>query len=263
MNTNTSLDPSRRRFLKTASAAVTTLGGIAALEPRVAAQRIAPNGAAHTDVVVYLYDRMTALDAIGPYEVLRCAPGVRVRFAAKRPGLVRTDSRLQMLNAEYGIDEVTSADVLVIPGGDVSGQINDPAVLDWIRRMNETTKWTTSACVGALILGAAGLLKGIQATTHWNFLDALRDFGAEPVSRRFVRAGKIVTAAGVSAGIDMALELVALTHGEDTARMVQLIVEHDPQPPFDSGSRRTASVEQAAAARQRLIEIYAQPKEAL
>ena len=208
------------------------------------------------DVVVYLYDRMTALDAIGPYEVLRCAPGLRIRFAAKKAGLVRTDSGLRMLNAEHSIDEITSADILLVPGGDVSGQITDQAVLQWIRDIHQKTTWTTSVCVGSLILGAAGLLNGVPATTHWNFLEALKTFGAQPVERRFVREGKIVTAAGVSAGIDMALELVALSRGEEIARTVQLVIEYDPQPAFNSGSRAGATAEQVARAQQ-WLEVYA------
>ena len=210
-----------------------------------------------TDVVIFLYDRMTALDAIGPYEVLRCVPGVRVRFVAKHAGLVRPDSGLQMLNAEHGIGDVTSADILLVPGGDASGPIQDQEVLEWIRQIDRTTKWTTSVCVGSLILGAAALPKGMPATSHWNTLQDLRHFGAQPVEQRFVRHGKIMTAAGVSAGIDMALQLVAIEYGEDVAKSVQLLIEYDPHPPLDSGSMAKASPATIERSRQMLTEMYA------
>jgi transcriptional regulator GlxA family with amidase domain len=209
------------------------------------------------DVVIYLYNRMTALDAVGPYEVFRCVPGFQVRFAAQHAGLVQTDSGLEMLNAEYGIADIDTADILVVPGGDASTQINDQDVLQWIRRLHATTKWTTSVCVGSLILGAAGLLKGLQATSYWNTLEALKLFGAEPVSKRFVQQGKIITAAGVSAGIDMALALVALEWGEEVAQRIQLIIEYDPQPPFNTGSPSKATPAMIENARQFLGELYA------
>jgi transcriptional regulator GlxA family with amidase domain len=208
------------------------------------------------NVVIYLYDRMTALDAIGPYEVLRCMPGAQVHFAAKRRGLVRTDSGLEMLNAEYGIDDIEFADILVVPGGDVATQVNEQNVLEWIRRLHTTTRWTTSVCVGSLILGAAGLLKGLQATTHWNAMEALKLFGAEPVSKRFVQQGKIMTAAGVSAGIDMALALIALEYGDEVAQQIQLTIEYDPQPPFHTGSPDKATPTLIENAREFLIEFY-------
>jgi transcriptional regulator GlxA family with amidase domain len=208
------------------------------------------------DVVIYLYNRMTALDAVGPYEVFRCVPGFQVRFAAKHAGLVQTDSGLEMLNAEFGIADIETADILVVPGGDASTQINDEDVLQWIRRLHATTKWTTSVCVGSLILGAAGLLKGLQATSYWNTLEALKLFGAEPVSKRFAQQGKIITAAGVSAGIDMALALVALEQGEEMAQRIQLIIEYDPQPPFNTGSPSKATPAMIENARQFLGELY-------
>lgn len=208
------------------------------------------------DVVIYLYNRMTALDAIGPYEVFRCVPGVQVRFVAKQPGWVRTDSGLEMLRAEYGIADIDGAGILVVPGGDAFAQTNDQDVLQWIRRLHTTTKWTTAVCVGSLILGAAGLLDGLDATTHWNALEALQLFGARPISQRFVQQGKIITAAGVSAGIDMALSLVALEWGQEMAQKIQLILEYDPQPPFDTGSPRKAPPSIIKSAQQFLIELY-------
>jgi transcriptional regulator GlxA family with amidase domain len=248
----------RRDFLKTTSAAMAAAGSVAT-GTRLAAQEL-PEGRPAIDVVIFLYDRMTALDAIGPYEVLRCVPGVRVRFVAKMAGLVTPDSGLQMLNAEYGIADVTSADILLVPGGDASGPTQDQELLDWIRRIHQTTKWTTSVCVGSLILGAAGLLEGLPATSHWNTLQDLRSFGAQPVEQRFVRHGKIMTAAGVSAGIDMALQLVAIEYGEDVARSVQLLIEYDPHPPLDSGSTAKAPTATIARARQMLRDMYAQPR---
>jgi transcriptional regulator GlxA family with amidase domain len=231
---------------------LSTVGRLAAQGPT--------NGERPTDVVIFLYDRMTALDAIGPYEVLRCVPGVHVRFAAKTAGLVTPDSGLQMLHTEHGISDITAADILLVPGGDASGPIQDQEVLDWIRRIDRTTKWTTSVCVGSLILGAAGLLKGVPATSHWNTLQDLRYFGAQPVEQRFVRHGKIMTAAGVSAGIDMALQLVAIEYGEDVAESVQLLIEYDPHPPLDSGSTAKASTATIHRARQMLREMYAPPR---
>jgi transcriptional regulator GlxA family with amidase domain len=210
------------------------------------------------NVVIYLYNRMTVLDAIGPYEVLRCVPNTRVRFAAKKAGIVRPDSGLQMLNAEYAIADIDAADILVVPGGDSTAQMGDKEVLDWIRHLHEKTKWTTSVCTGSLILGAAGLLKGLQATTYWNYIDFLKTFGAEPVSKRYVRQGKIITAAGVSAGIDMALQLVALEHGEEMAQTIQLLIEYDPQPPFNAGSRSKASAAQIEKARKLLSAVFSQ-----
>lgn len=189
------------------------------------------------EVAILIFDRLTALDAVGPYEVLRSVPGATVKFVAREPGPKRTDAGSLALVADYGLDEVTSPDIIVVPGG--PGQIalmDDEPVLNWIRRTHQGSRWTTSVCTGSLILGAAGLLKGLRATTHWLALDILRSLGAEPVSERVVIEGKIITAAGVSAGIDMALTLVAREAGEAAAQSIQLGIEYDPQPPFDAGS---------------------------
>ena len=203
------------------------------------------------EIVVYLYPGMTALDAVGTYEALRGIPNSTMRFVAKEKGLVRMDSQTLNLNADYAIRDIKSADILVLPGGlTTPAQMQDKDLLAWVRQIHEKSKWTTSVCSGSLILAAAGLLKGLEATSHWLALDALKMFGARPVHRRVVRQGKIITAAGVSAGIDMALQLVALEAGEEAAKAIQLIMEYDPQPPFNSGSiakATPATIEKAKA----------------
>src|SRR5215471_6507187 len=193
------------------------------------------------EIAILLFDRLTALDAVGPYEVLSRIPSATVKFVAKEPGPKRTDIGSLALVADYSLDQVPSPDIIVVPGG--PGQtalMNDERVLKWIRRAHEGSKWTTSVCTGSLVLGAAGLLKGLKATSHWLAYDALRSLGAEAVSDRVVIEGKIITAAGVSAGIDMALTLVAREFGDDLAQAIQLGIEYDPQPPFDAGSPRKA-----------------------
>ena len=193
------------------------------------------------EIAILLFDRMTALDAIGPYEVLRSAPGTTVRFVARERGEKRTDARSLALIADYTLDEIVAPDIVVIPGG--PGQValmEDQEVLDWIRKVHLTSRWTTSVCTGSLVLAAAGLLKDVPATTHWLAMDYLRDLGAHPTSDRVVMHGKIITAAGVSAGIDMALRLVATEFGDMVAQSIQLGIEYDPQPPFDAGSPQKA-----------------------
>ena len=203
------------------------------------------------EVVIYLYPGMTALDAVGTYEALRGLANVKIRFVAKERGLVRMDSQMLSLNADQAIREIDKADILVLPGGlTTPAQLQDKELLAWVRQIHEKSKWTTSVCSGSLILGAAGLLKGLDATSHWLALDALKMFGAKPTKQRVVRQGKIITAAGVSAGIDMALTLVALESGEENAKAIQLTMEYDPQPPFDSGSvakATPATIEKAKA----------------
>ena len=189
------------------------------------------------DIVIPIYDRFTALDAIGPYEVLSRIPGAKVVFVAKERGPVRTDTTFLAVTADASFDEVDSADVLVVPGGPgQSDQMDEAQLVDWIRRIDATTTWTTSVCTGSLLLGAAGLLTGKRATTHWLAHEELRSHGAEPTLERVVIEGKVVTAAGVSAGIDMALTLVAKMLGDEVAQAIQLGIEYDPQPPFDAGS---------------------------
>lgn len=196
------------------------------------------------EITVLLYDRFTALDCMGPYEILSRLPGARLRFVAKEKGPVTTDTGMLTVMAEASIRDVASTDVLLVPGGPGDdGVIADAATLDWIARMHATTKWTTSVCTGAVILGAAGLLRGLDATTHWASAARLADYGARYTEQRVVRQGKVITGAGVSAGIDMALTLAALEAGENFAKAIQLGIEYDPQPPFDCGSPSKAPAE--------------------
>jgi len=188
-------------------------------------------------VAILIFEKLTALDAIGPYEVLRSVPGWEVKFVGPEKGPLRTDSGALGLSADFGLDEVSEADIVLVPGGEGNRPLmEDETVLSWLRDIDATTKWTTSVCTGSLVLGAAGLLQGKRATSHWAFLEQLRQFGADPVGGRFVEDGKVVTAAGVSAGIDMALHLVGREVGPEVAQAVQLGIEYDPQPPFDAGA---------------------------
>ncbi|HUC00697.1 MAG TPA: DJ-1/PfpI family protein [Solirubrobacterales bacterium] len=185
---------------------------------------------------ILIFDGITALDAIGPYEVLRSVPGWEVEFVGPRAGEVRTDSGHLGLAADCSIDDVGSTDIVLVPGGAGNRPLlRDEALLGWLREIDAETKWTTSVCTGSLVLGAAGLLNGKRATGHWLYLDPLRAYGADPVGGRYVVDGKVITAAGVSAGIDMALHLVGLEAGPEVAEAVQLGIEYDPQPPFDAG----------------------------
>ena len=189
------------------------------------------------NTAILLYDGFTALDAIGPYEVLSRLPGARVTFVAAEPGPVRTDNGMLSVIAEHALHDVPAPDVVLVPGGpgEVAARAGGPA-LDWLRAAHQTSVWTTSVCTGSLILAAAGLLDGRRATGHWLALEQLRELGADAVSERVVFDGKLVTAAGVSAGIDMALALAARIAGDDVARAIQLGIEYDPRPPFDAGS---------------------------
>lgn len=195
------------------------------------------------EIAILLFEKMAAQDAVGPYEVFRCVPGWRVEFAGLAAGEVRCEGGLG-LSADRALDEVAEADAVLVPGGRGSEAVAaDPAVLDWLRRIDQRTKWTISVCTGAEILGAAGLLEGKRATSNWLFLDRLPEYGADPVGGRWVEDGKTITAAGVTAGIDMALHLVGREAGPEVAQAVQLGVEYDPDPPFDSGSPEKAPPE--------------------
>jgi len=196
------------------------------------------------NIAIVLYDRFTALDAIGPYEVLSRLPGASVAFVAAEAGPVRTDNGMLTLIAERSLEQAPRPDVVLVPGGpgEVAARAGG-ATLDWLREADRTSTWTTSVCTGSLILAAAGLLDGRRATSHWLAMDELRRLGAEPVEERVVFDGKLVTAAGVSAGIDMALTLAARIAGDTVAQAIQLGIEYDPQPPFDAGSPRKAPAE--------------------
>ncbi len=195
-------------------------------------------------IAILLYEKLTALDAIGPYEVLRSVPGWEVRFVGTAKGNIRTDSGALGLSVDHTLEETSEPDVVLVPGGEGSEDaMVDETVLSWLRRVDERTKWTTSVCTGSLVLAAAGLLEGKRATSHWLFLERLGTFGADPVGGRFVEDGKVLTAAGVSAGIDMALHLVGREAGPEIAQAIQLGIEYDPEPPFDSGSPEKASDE--------------------
>jgi transcriptional regulator GlxA family with amidase domain len=202
------------------------------------------------NTAILLYDGFTALDAIGPYEVLSRLPGGRATFVAADAGPVRTDNGMLTVHAERSLAEVSSPEIVLVPGGpgEVAERAGGPA-LDWLRAAHETSTWTTSVCTGSLILAAAGLLEGKRATGHWLAMEKLGELGAQPVSERFVIEGKIVTAAGVSAGIDMALALVAEIAGDSVAQAIQLGIEYDPQPPFDAGAPHKAPAEIVALLR--------------
>lgn len=192
-------------------------------------------------IAILIFDKLTALDAIGPYEVLSRLPEAELSFVAKEAGPKRTDTGALALTADLGLDQLTDPDIVLVPGGEGNRPLlEDGEVLDWLRAAHQATTWTTSVCTGSLVLAAAGILRGKRATSHWAYRDQLREGGAEPVAERVVVDGKIVTAAGVSAGIDMALQLTALEFGDDLARAIQLGIEYDPEPPFDSGSPEKA-----------------------
>ena len=204
-------------------------------------------------IVFLFYEEMTALDVVGPHEILCRLPGAIVKRAARDPGPVCTDSGL-VLTAEYALSDVPHADVLLIPGGGRATTLRKyPEILAWIAQIHATTTWTTSVCTGSLILGAAGLLSGLQATTHWSALERLKTWGALPVQARVVEDGKVITAAGVSAGIDMALMLAEKIVGSQWTQSIQLGIEYDPEPPFNAGSPKKADPVILEALRARLV----------
>jgi len=204
------------------------------------------------DIAIPIFDGLTALDAVGPYEVLSRLPGARVEFAALEPGVKRTDNGMLALTADRALDDLPHPEVIVMPGGlGTRALMHDERMLAWVRGAHAKSTWTTSVCTGSLVLGAAGIFDGLEATTHWAVMDTLGRLGAVPVTRRVVEQGKVITAAGVSSGIDMALTLAARIAGEDVARAIQLAIEYDPEPPFDSGSIAKASPAVLELARQR------------
>ena len=195
-------------------------------------------------IAIPLYDRFTALDAVGPYEVLQRLPGAEIAWLAHEPGPVGTDTGKLQLYADAAFEDVPDPEVVVVPGGTgTDAVLDDERLVGWIRRAHETSEWTTSVCTGSLLLGAAGVLDGLDATSHWLDLHELEGFGARPTSRRVVEQGKVITAAGVSSGIDMGLVLAAKIAGPEVAQAIQLGIEYDPQPPFDAGSTEKAPPE--------------------
>jgi putative intracellular protease/amidase len=195
-------------------------------------------------IAILLYDRFTVLDAIGPYQVLSGMPDAEVVFVAERPGPIRDQVGSLVLSAPAGLADVPRPGIVVVPGGPgQNDQMQDGPVHEWLRAADQTSTWTTSVCTGSLILAAAGLLAGRRATSHWTALDELGSLGVRPVSERVVFDGKYVTAAGVSAGIDMGLTLAGRVAGDETAQAIQLMIEYDPQPPYDAGSPDRAPAE--------------------
>ncbi|HEY1250901.1 MAG TPA: DJ-1/PfpI family protein [Thermoanaerobaculia bacterium] len=207
-------------------------------------------------IAILLYPGVTALDAVGPWEVFAWLPGAEVRFVGRQVGPVTVEGGTLRLGVTHTLARTPSPDVVLVPGGMTTPtQMVDDAILDWLRRAHETTTWTASVCTGALILGAAGILKGLPATTHWWKMGVLKILGASPrPEERIVRSGKVVTAAGVSAGIDLALWLAARIAGPDRAQAIQLAIEYDPRPPFDAGHVRKASEATRELAREMMDE---------
>ncbi|WP_409058257.1 DJ-1/PfpI family protein [Streptomyces sp. SYP-A7185] len=190
-------------------------------------------------IAIVLYDKFTVLDAIGPYQTLSGLPGAEVVFVAEEAGPVLDDARNLSLVATKSLAEVTSPDIVVVPGSP-EPDLKSEALLGWLRAVDATTTWTTSVCTGSLILAAAGLLKGRRATSHWLALEQIKQFGVDSTGQRVVFDGKYVTGAGVSAGIDMGLTLAGKIAGDEHAQTVQLLIEYDPQPPYDAGSPEKA-----------------------
>lgn len=196
------------------------------------------------NIACLVFDQITLLDAVGPIEVLSRIPGAQTQFVGTSKGPVRSSRSGFTINADWSLDEVPSPEILLLPGGPgVRALLDNRDVLDWVRAVHERTRWTCSVCTGSLLLASAGLLRGLPATTHWNAMDDLKRYGANPVNERVVVNGKIVMGAGVSAGIDTALTLASMIAGEDIARAIQLRIEYDPRPPFDAGC--ADNVEQA------------------
>ncbi len=203
-----------------------------------------------TQIAIVVYPGFTALDFIGPYEVLQRLPEAEIRFVWHEPGPIAAESGVLLIGATHSFDETPSPDVILVPGGLTTVEhARDEKLLDWLRTAHRTATWTTSVCSGSVILAAAGLLDGKRATSHWSVLGLLKTLGVNAVGdERVVHEGDIVSSAGVSAGIDLALWLAGQIAGEDRAKAIQLSIEYDPEPPFDSGHMSKASAKTKAAA---------------
>lgn len=214
-----------------------------------------------TQIAIVTYPGVTALDFIGPYEVLRWLPDAEIRFVWHEPGPITADSGVLVIGATHSFGETPSPDVVLVPGGKTTIEhARDDALLDWVRQAHRNATWTASVCSGSIILAAAGLLNGKRATSHWMALPMLKTLGANPVAdQRVVHEGDIVTSAGVSAGIDLALWLAGQIGGDERAKVIQLSMEYDPQPPFDSGHINKASAKTKAAATALMARDVAKP----
>jgi len=207
-------------------------------------------------IAIGLYEHFTSLDVMGPFQVLSGLPNAQVTFVAEKAGPVTDDSGFLTVTAQASFDDLPDPDILLVGGGIITGTlIPHHPIIPWIARAHPTTTWTTSVCTGALLLAGAGLLNGVEATTHWGALDELARLGAIPVRARVVQRGKIVTGAGVSAGIDMALTLAAAIAGPEYAQTLQLMMEYDPAPPFDAGSPEKAGPETVQRAFATMMEV--------
>ncbi|MCL1696740.1 DJ-1/PfpI family protein [Lysinibacillus sp. BPa_S21] len=189
-------------------------------------------------VIIFLYNGVTMLDAIGPYEVLRHMDDTEVLFVAEKIGEIKADSGFIDIRVKHSIDDSKEADILIIPGSTIGfmQEMKNENVLNWIREVDKTTKWTTSVCTGSLLLASADLLNGLKATSHWKAINLLSNFGAIATKERVIEQGKYITSSGVSAGIDMALQLSNKLVGEDQTKAIQLAIEYDPQPIFNAGN---------------------------
>ena len=189
------------------------------------------------EIAIPIYDGFTALDAIGPYSVLHLIPGAEVRWLGEKSGPTKDETATCEIVADAVWEECREPEILVVPGGSGNRHlIGDERLSEWLTGVHETTQYTTSVCTGSLLLAGAGILDGLEATTHWLAMDILEENGAKPTSRRVVEQGKVITSAGVSSGIDMSLRLTELLYGPELAQTLQLAIEYDPEPPFDAGS---------------------------
>ena len=194
-------------------------------------------------IVILLFDNYTALDIVGPYEVLNKLPNSKIYLVGLEKKRYNDTYGLK-ISADYSIDEISQADILLVPGGPgIDNLLNNRKVIEWIQKVDSTTTWTVSVCSGSLLLAEAGLLNGKNCTTHWRRKDQLRKYNVSVKDERYVQDGKMITSAGVSAGIDMALYLVSKIAGDQAAKMIQLAIEYDPKPPFDCGSPEKAPQE--------------------